>query len=454
MLFYGVPGTGLLTSLSEKLDGIFSRLTGRGVLTEAIITDALREVRLALLEADVNFAVVKRFVAAVKEACLGEDVLKSLTPGQQVIKVVKDELARMMGAKNAALNLVADDLTIILMAGLQGSGKTTTTAKLARRLSKDGKRVLMVACDLQRPAAVKQLETLGGQIDVKVLAPEAAGGDPVKAARAGLEFAQKNRYDVVLFDTAGRLHMDESLMGELTRVHKAISPHETLLVADAMTGQEAVGIAERFHESLTLTGIVLTKLEGDARGGAVLSMREVTGCPVKFVGVGEKVDALEPFHPDRMAGRILGMGDMLSLIEKAETTVSKEKAEQLAKKLKKSQFTLEDFRDQLKQIKKMGSLSDILAMIPGAGKMAKASSQISDKEIGRVEAIISSMTLGERRNHTIINGSRRKRIARGSGTSVQDVNKLLKNFIKGRKMMKAMAGAGGKGFKMKQMLPF
>ncbi len=446
----------MLNSLSEKLEGVLDRLKGRGVLTESNITEALREVRLALLEADVHFSVVKRFVAEVKAQCLGSEVMESLTPGQQVVKIVHRELAVMMGEKNVALNLVPNDLSVLLMVGLQGSGKTTTVGKLARRLKADGKRVLMVACDLQRPAAIQQLNTLGEQIGVKVLAPVEAGGDPVAAAKAGIQHANANRYDVALFDTAGRLHVDDELMDQLVRVRDAVNPHETLLVADAMTGQEAVNIAERFHRSLTVSGIVLTKLEGDARGGAVLSMRQVTGCPVKFVGVGEKLDALEPFHPDRMASRILGMGDVMSLIERAEATVSKKDAAKVAKKVKKGDFTLEDFRDQLKQIKKMGSMSELLGMIPGAGKLMKnMPDAVPDKELSRVDAIIGSMTLAERRNHTIINGSRRKRIARGSGTTVQDVNRLLKNFAQGRKMMKKMAGTKGKkGYKLKNMLPF
>ncbi|MFQ5508014.1 MAG: signal recognition particle protein [Leptospirillia bacterium] len=444
----------MLTGLSEKLEGVLKRLKGQGVLTEANINDALREVRLALLEADVHFQVVKSFIDEVRTECLGSDVMKSLTPGQQVVKVVHHHLTRLMGDEAVGLNLIPDDLSVILMVGLQGSGKTTTTGKLARRLKGEGKRVLMVACDLQRPAAIQQLETLGGQVDVKVFAPEAAGGDPVTAAKAGVAHARENRYDVVLIDTAGRLHVDDELMGQLVNVRDGVSPHEILLVADAMTGQEAVNIAESFHGALGVTGIILSKLEGDARGGAVLSMRHVTGCPVKFVGVGEKLTALEPFHPERMAGRILGMGDVMSLIEQAEETVSREDAEKLAKKLKKDGFTLEDFLDQMRQVRKMGSLGDLLGKLPGAGKMAQAANGISDKEIGRIEAIISSMTLSERRNHQIINGSRRRRIARGSGTSVQDVNRLLKNFVQGRKMMKAMTGAKGQKYKLRNMLPF
>ncbi|MBI5136166.1 MAG: signal recognition particle protein [Nitrospirae bacterium] len=445
----------MLSSLSEKLEGVLDRLKGRGVLTEHNITDALREVRLALLEADVHFSVVKTFIDRVREQCLGAGVMESLSPGQQVVKIVHRELTDLMGKRNVALDLRPDDLSAVLMVGLQGSGKTTTVGKLARRLKADGKRVLMVACDLQRPAAIQQLITLGERIDVKVLAPRESGGDPVAAAREGLAHARANRYDVVLFDTAGRLHVDDALMAQLVQVKGAVQPHEVLLVADAMTGQEAVNIAERFHQALTVTGIILTKLEGDARGGAVLSMRQVTGCPVKFVGMGEKLDALEAFHPERMASRILGMGDVLSLIEKAEATISRKEAEQVADKVKKGGFTLEDFRDQLRQIKKMGSITDLLGMIPGAGKLAKSlPAAMPDKELGRVEAIINSMTVQERRNHTIINGSRRKRIAAGSGTSVQDVNRLLKNFAQGRKMMKQVAGAKGKPYKLRNMLPF
>ena len=444
----------MLDALSEKLDGVLKRLKGRGVVTEAHIDEALREVRLGLLEADVHYAVVKRFVEDVRARATGAEVLKSLTPGQQVVKAVHEALVRLLGERQAPLDLAPDDLSAVLMVGLQGSGKTTTVAKLARHLKGQGRRVLMVACDLQRPAAIEQLRTLGARIDVPVLAPEAGGGDPVAAARAGIAHARAQRYDVCLFDTAGRLHVDDALMAELTRVRDAVAPREVLLVADAMTGQEAVNIAQRFHAAVGLTGIVLTKVEGDARGGAVLSMREVTGCPVKFVGVGEKVDALEPFHPDRMAGRILGMGDVLTLIEKAEATVSREDAERAARKLRKNEFTLDDFLDQLRQVRRMGSLGEMLKMVPGAGKLAQAADAVPDRELTRVEAIIQSMTRAERGNHTLINGSRRKRIARGSGNTVQDVNRLLKNFVRGRKMMKAMSGAKGKPYKLKQMLPF
>ncbi|MDH4228782.1 MAG: signal recognition particle protein [Nitrospirota bacterium] len=444
----------MLNALSDKLEKVLGRLKGRGVLNEQNIDEALKEVRFALLEADVHFAVVKSFIAGVREQCLGQNVLGSLSPGQQVAGVVQRELARVMGGQQAQLDLLPDDLTPILMVGLQGSGKTTTSGKLALRLKGQGRRVLLVACDLQRPAAVEQLKTLGGQIGVPVLDPQPAGGDPVAAAKAGLEHARVNRFDVVLFDTAGRLHVDAELMAQLVRVKQAVSPRETLLVADAMTGQEAVNIAASFHKALGVTGIILSKLEGDARGGAVLSMREVTGCPIKFVGVGEKLPALETFHPERMAGRILGMGDMLGLLERAETTVTRDQAEALAGKLRKSEFTLEDFRDQMRQLRKMGSLSDLLGMLPGAGKLAKAAQAVPEKELGRVEAIINSMTRAERDNHTLINGSRRRRIAKGSGTSVQEVNRLLKNFAQGRKMMKSLAGAGGKSYKLRQMLPF
>jgi signal recognition particle subunit SRP54 len=444
----------VLGALSEKLEGVLTRLKGRGVLTEAHIDEALREVRLALLEADVHYAVVKRFVDDVRARAVGVEVLKSLSPGQQVVKVVHEALVRLLGERQVPLDLIPDDLSTVLLVGLQGSGKTTTVAKLARLLRAQGRRVVMVACDLQRPAAIEQLQTLGARVDVPVLAPRTAGGDPVAAAREGLAHAKANRYDVALFDTAGRLHVDDALMAELVRVRDAVAPRETLLVADAMTGQEAVNIAGRFHAAVGLTGIVLTKLEGDARGGAVLSMREVTGCPVKFVGVGEKVDALEAFHPDRMAGRILGMGDVLTLIEKAEATVTREEAERVAQKLRKNDFTLEDFLDQLRQVRRMGSLGDMLKLVPGAGKLAQAAGAVPEKELTRVEAIILSMTRAERHNHALINGSRRKRIARGSGTSVQDVNRLLKNYAQGRKMMKAVTAAKGKPYKLKQMLPF
>jgi len=450
----GPGGRDVLDALSEKLEGVLSRLKGRGRLDAKNIDEALREVRLALLEADVHFAVVKRFIEDVRAEAVGREVLESLTPGQQVAGVVHRALVRLMGERRAGLDLLPDDLSPVLLVGLQGSGKTTTVAKLARRLKADGRRALMVACDLQRPAAIEQLRTLGRQVDVPVLDPQPAGGDPVAAAREGLAHARANRYDVALFDTAGRLHVDDALMAELVRVKDAVAPREILLVADAMTGQEAVNIASSFHAALGLTGIVLTKLEGDARGGAVLSMREVTGCPVKFVGMGEKVEALEPFHPDRMAGRILGMGDVATLLEKAEAAVDRKDAERFAGKLRKNDFTLEDFRDQLRQVQKMGSLADMLKMIPGAGKLAQATAQVPDKELRRVEAIIGSMTAKERRNHQLINGSRRRRIAKGSGTTVQDVNRLLKNFAQGRKMMKQVAGAKGKGYKLRNMLPF
>lgn len=428
----------LFSSLSEKLQDTFKRLKGKGKLSEADIDAAMREVRIALLEADVNFKVVKKFIASVKERAVGSEVLESLTPGQQVIKIVNDELINLMGEKEANIIFAPKPPTVIMMVGLQGSGKTTTSAKLAKTLKKKGRSPLLVACDIYRPAAIKQLEILGEQLEIPVFSK--GQENPVFIAKEAITFAKDNGNDIVIIDTAGRLHIDEDLMAELENIKEHVNPTEILLVVDAMTGQDAVNVAETFDQKFGITGIILTKLDGDTRGGAALSIREVTGKPIKFVGVGEKLDALETFYPDRMASRILGMGDVLTLIEKAQETFDAKKAKEMEAKLRTQQFTLEDFLDQLQQMKSMGPLDDLLGMIPGMGKQLK-NMQIDEKELIKTEAIIQSMTPQERSKPEIINGSRKKRIALGSGTKVQDVNKLLKQFLEARKMMKQFSGA-------------
>ncbi len=439
----------MFDNLTEKFDSVFKKLRGHGRLTEENIQEALREVRLVLLEADVNFRVVKDFVAAVRERAVGQDVLKSLTPAQQVIKVVRDELQRLMGGGGEnQLDLAARPPVPVMLCGLQGAGKTTTCGKLARKLRKDKRNPLLVPADVYRPAAIEQLKTVGRQLGIAVF-DSRSGQDPVAICEEARRFAELNGYDTLILDTAGRLHIDQSLMQELQRIKASLAPREILFVADAMTGQDAVNVAKSFDEQLDITGVILTKLDGDARGGAALSIRAVTGKPIKLVGLGEKLDALEVFHPDRMAQRILGMGDVLSLIEKAEAVIDKEQASAMEKRLRKEGFTLENFRDQLQAIKKMGSMESILSMIPGAGKALKQAKgmQLPDKELKKIEAIINSMTQAERRNHRIINGSRRLRIARGSGTTVQDVNQLLKRFVEAQKMMKKMQQLGPKGLK-------
>ena len=439
----------MFDTLSEKLDAVFKKLRGRGRLSEEDVQVAMREVRLALLEADVNFKVVKDFIAAVRERAVGQDVLQSLTPGQQVIRVVRDELALLMGSgEENRLDLAARPPVGIMLCGLQGAGKTTTCGKLALKLRKEKRAPLLVPADVYRPAAIEQLKILGRQLDIPVY-DSRADQDPVAICRDAQVFADRNGYDTLILDTAGRLHIDDALMQELERIKNAVEPREILLVADAMTGQDAVNVATAFNERLGLTGVILTKLDGDARGGAALSIRSVTGKPIKLVGVGEKLDALEAFHPERMAQRILGMGDVLSLIEKAEATIDRDQAAELAQQLRKEGFTLETFRDQLKTIKKMGSMESILSMIPGAGKALKQMQgmQMPEKELQRIEAIINSMTPQERRDHRIINGSRRLRIAKGSGTRVQDVNQLLKQFIEAQNMMKRMQKLGPKGLR-------
>ncbi|MBA5867625.1 MAG: signal recognition particle protein [Nitrospira sp. CR1.3] len=438
----------MLDALSEKFERILKKLRGSGVLTEQNIAEALKEVRLALLEADVNFKIVKDFIERVRQKAVGQEVLQSLTPGHQVVKVVWDELSSMMGGEKAGLALAPIPPTVVMMVGLQGAGKTTTCGKLAKLFKSQGKRVLLVAADPRRPAAGDQLATLGSDLGIDVHRLDQAGASPadvVRICRAGVERARDQGFDVALLDTGGRLHIDDELMGELVAVKTAVQPHEVLLVADAMTGQDAVNMAMQFDQQVGLTGIVLTKVEGDARGGAVLSIRAVTGKPIKFLGVGEKLDALELFHPDRMASRILGMGDVLSLIEKAQETFTREQADEAQKRLTSNQFTLEDFRAQLGQVNKLGSLDQILGMLPGGQKLKGAmDGQVPEREMKRVAAIIDSMTARERRDHTVINGSRKKRIARGSGTNVMEVNRLIKQFLSARKFMKAMSGAGGR----------
>ncbi|MBK9308962.1 MAG: signal recognition particle protein [Nitrospira sp.] len=438
----------MLDALSEKFERVLRKLRGQGVLTEQNITDALKEVRFALLEADVNFKIVKEFIDRVREKAIGQEVLQSLTPGHQVVKVVWDELRAMMGHERAGLALSSRPPTILMMVGLQGAGKTTASGKLARLFKNQGKRVLLVAADPRRPAAGEQLSALGRDLGVEVHRTDhaqASQADVVRICRAGVERGQEQGFDLIILDTGGRLHIDDELMGELIAVKSAVSPHEVLLVADAMTGQDAVTMASQFDQKVGLTGVILTKVEGDARGGAVLSIRAATGKPIKFLGVGEKLDALEPFHPDRMASRILGMGDVLSLIEKAQETITREQADEAQKRLSSNTFTLEDFRTQLGQVNRMGSLEQILGMLPGGQKLKQAiEGDKPEREIGRVVAVIDSMTARERRDHTIINGSRKKRIARGSGTTVQDVNRLIKQFLSAKKLAKAMTGSGGR----------
>lgn len=442
----------MFESLSDKLDLVFKKLRGQGVMTEENIKEALREVRLVLLEADVNFKVVKDFIERVRERAVGTQVLQSLSPGQQVIKIVNDELVALMGGdEDNSLDLAAKPPVSIMMVGLQGSGKTTSCGKLARHLKKERRRPLLVPADVYRPAAIEQLKTLGRQLSFEVY-DSRADQDPVDICRNALDYAAKTGYDTVIFDTAGRHQIDDYLMSELERIKEAVEPREILFVADAMTGQEAVNVATGFDERLGITGVILTKLDGDAKGGAALSIRAVTGKPVKFVGLGEKMDALEVFHADRLVSRILGMGDVLTLIEKANATFDEKEAQRIQQKLKKNQFDLEDFKNQLQQVKKMGSLESIMGMIPGMGKMMKQmqGAQPGEKELKRIEAIIDSMTPAERANHNILNGSRRLRIAKGSGTTVQEVNQLLKRFTEAQKVVKQLQKLGPKGL-MKSM---
>jgi signal recognition particle subunit SRP54 len=432
----------MFESLSDKLTAIFSRLKGKGHLTELDVREALKQVRMALLEADVHFRVAKEFVAAVEARAVGQEVLKSLTPGQQVVKVVREELAQLLGDEAEEIRVKGAQPYCLMLVGLQGSGKTTSAAKLARILKEKGKRCLLGCADVTRPAAFLQLKRLADQVGVPVYDQEGES-NPVAYCTRAARSAQDNGYQVVIFDTAGRLAVDNELMEELRQIKARVQPQEVLLVADGMTGQDAVNLGKAFHDSLGLDGVILTKMDGDARGGAALSLRSVTGCSIRYLGVGEKLDGLELFHPDRMAQRILGMGDVLSLIEKASTAYDQEQAEELERKVRKDSFTLEDFRDQLQQIKKMGPLEELISMIPGLGRQARLKDvQIDERELTRVEAIINSMTIKERRNHLILNGSRRKRIARGSGTTVADVNRLVKKFMEMRKMMKKVSRSG------------
>ncbi|MBH0161011.1 signal recognition particle protein [Fictibacillus sp. 26RED30] len=427
--------------LADRLQNTLQKIRGKGKVNEADVKEMMREVRLALLEADVNFKVVKDFVKKVSERAVGQEVLKSLTPGQQVVKVVNDELTTLMGGEQSKIAVSNRPPTVIMMVGLQGAGKTTTTGKLANHLrKKQNRKPLLAAADIYRPAAIKQLETVGKQLDLPVFQM----GDqisPVKIAESAIAKAKEDHHDYVIIDTAGRLHIDETLMDELKQVKEISKPDEIFLVVDAMTGQDAVNVAESFNEALGITGVVLTKLDGDTRGGAALSIKAVTGLPIKFVGLGEKMDALEPFHPDRMASRILGMGDMLTLIEKAQTSVDEEKARDLQKKMRDMSFTFDDFLDQMGQVRNLGPLDEVLGMLPGANKMKGLKNvQIDEKQIGHVEAIIRSMTLSEREQPDIINASRKRRIAKGSGRTVQEVNRLIKQFEDMKKMMKQMSG--------------
>lgn len=425
-------------NLSEKLQNALAKLKSKGKLSEKDVNTAMREVRLALLEADVNFMVVKDFIKAVKDRAIGSEVMESLTPGQQVIKIVNEELTVLMGKKEAKIDFAPQPPTIILMCGLQGAGKTTTSGKLAYNLKKQNKRPLLVACDIYRPAAIKQLEVVGEKVDVPVFTM-GDQNNPSDIAKAAVEHAKRNNYDCVIIDTAGRLHIDKELMGELQKIDKSVDPDEILLVVDAMTGQDAVNVAETFNEKLEITGVILTKLDGDARGGAALSIRAVTKKPIKFVGMGEKLDQLEPFYPDRMSSRILGMGDVLSLIEKAQSSIDEQKAFELGEKIRSQQFTLNDFLDQLDQMQNLGPLDEILGMLPGVNSKALKGLDVNEKDIIKVRGIIQSMTPEEREDPAIINSSRRKRIAKGSGTKVQDVNRLLRQFRESKKMMKRFA---------------
>ncbi|CAM3436255.1 MULTISPECIES: signal recognition particle protein [Saccharibacillus] len=443
--------------LTTRLQNVFGKLRGKGKVSEEDVNDAMREVRLALLEADVNFKVVKDFIGKVKEKALGKEVTESFTPGMVIIDIVNKELTDLMGGTQSKLNKNTRPPTVIMMAGLQGAGKTTTTGKLAKMLQKQGSRPLMVAGDIYRPAAIKQLQVLGEQLNVPVFSL----GDqvsPVEIARKGLQEAKDKGHDYVIIDTAGRLHIDEELMDELKQIHTETKPDEVLLVVDAMTGQDAVNVAQSFNEQLSLTGVVLTKLDGDTRGGAALSVKAVTGCPIKFISLGEKLDALEPFHPERMASRILGMGDMLSLIEKAQAGIDENKAKEMERKMRNAEFTFDDFLEQMEQVKQLGPLDQIMDMIPGMSKMKqKTDMKVDDKQVGRIEAIVHSMTSVEKQTPDVINYSRRKRIAAGSGTSLAEVNRLIKQFDEMKKMMKQLSGmmdskGGGKNNKaMKQM---
>jgi len=439
----------MFESLTEKLESIFKKLKGKGLLKEEDIEVALKEIRLALLEADVNFKVVKDFVQKIKEKAVGKEVLESLSPGQQVIKIVNEELCQLLGKTNSRIPLSPNPPTIVMMVGLHGSGKTTTSAKLARLFKKEGRRPMLVAADLQRPAAIDQLIALGSQIDVPVYFSKDTK-DPVTLCYDSVKKAKLDARDIVILDTAGRLHIDESLMAELKNIKESVSPKEIIFVADAMTGQDAVNIARNFGEQIGIDGIILTKMDGDARGGAALSIISVTGKPIKFIGTGEKIEMLEPFYPDRIASRILGMGDVLSLIEQAQKTFDHKEAEKLQKTIMDDSFTFDDLRGQLQKMRNMGPLENLINMIPGMNKIKNL--EIDERELIKVEAIISSMTKKEKRDHNIINGNRRRRIALGSGTTVPDVNRVIKQYIEIKKMLKMFKGK--KGFKLPKVLPF
>ncbi len=441
----------MFEGLSDKLQATFKKLRGKGKLSEADVNEAMREVRMALLQADVNIKVVKDFVNKVKERAIGEEILRSLTPGQQVIKIVHEEMIALMGGTQSKINMASKPPTVILLVGLQGAGKTTHAAKLANLLRKQqSKRPLMVACDIYRPAAIKQLQVLGDQLNIPVF-DMGNKQNPVDIAKAAIEHANSHGNDLVIIDTAGRLHINEELMGELRQIKERVRPQEILLVVDAMTGQDAVNVAESFNRELGLDGVVLTKLDGDTRGGAAISVKAVTGCPIKFVGVGEKLDAIEPFHPDRLASRILGMGDVLSLIEKAQENFDLEKAKEMERKIRKQELTLEDFLEQLQQLKSMGPLSSLMDMIPGIGGNKQLKNmELDEKHFARVEAIIKSMTPEERRNPVIIKDSRKKRISKGSGTSIPEVSRLIKQFEETKKMMKQLTGNSNLMKKMKK----
>lgn len=434
----------MFNNLSERLTKVLKNLSGKGRLTEDNIKETMRDVRMALLEADVALPVVKNFIEHIQAKAIGSDVMTSLTPGQALIKIVRDELVVLMGEQNDQLNLQTQAPAIILMAGLQGSGKTTTVAKLARLLKNQNKTVLVTSCDIYRPAAIQQLETLAKTLDIEFY-PSNTNQNPVDIAKGAIHAAKTKVLDVVIIDTAGRLHIDAEMMDEIKRLHAAVNPIETLFVVDSMTGQDAANTAKAFNEALPLTGVILTKTDGDARGGAALSIRQITGKPIKFLGIGEKIDALEPFHPDRIASRILGMGDVLTLIEDVERNLDREKAEKFAKKLKKGKaFDLEDFRDQIKQVGKMGGIMGIMSKLPGVGQLPQAAKdKLNDKMFVEIEAIINSMTPKERRKPDVINGSRKRRIALGSGTDIQAVNRLLKQFTQMQKMMKKVSKQGG-----------
>ena len=441
----------MFSSLSDKLTKALGKFRNKGKLTEADIKEGMREIKLALLEADVSFKVTKDFVKQVSERAVGADVLESLVPSQQIVKIVNEELIKLMGSTQSKLTISPKPPTIIMMCGLQGAGKTTHSAKLAGMYKKQGKNPLLVACDVYRPAAIKQLQVVGEQLGIPVF--DRGQGNPVEIAKEAVRYADRNAYDMVFIDTAGRLHVDEELMAELSNIKKEVNPTEILLVVDAMLGQDAVNVAQSFNDLLDITGVILTKLDGDTRGGAALSVRHVTGKPIKFIGTGEKLDTIEPFHPDRMASRILGMGDVLSLIEKAEQQYDEKQAAELEKKLRENSFTLADYLEQLRQLKKMGSLESLLGMIPGMNKGALKDAQIDENAMKHLEAIILSMTEKERNKPDIINGSRRKRIAAGSGRTVEEVNRLLKQYEQMNKMFKQF-GKMGKGGKKRMKMPF